>query len=710
MDTSASASLTVDPITADDVLNAAEAASTVPVTGAVSGDAAAGHTVSFTLNGTDYSGTVAADRTFRIEAAGTDLAAQTSFDLTVSGADPAGNPFSASTTSTHSVDQGSPTATVEISKAALSNIDNASTLTITFSEAPSGFAPGQDLSIVGGSVGPGSFDPAGLVWSATFIADPDFEGTGSVTLAHGAYSDAALNAGTGGTDTVEIDTLAPAIGGGQNLTYPENSAAGSILGTVMTLPGANATAFRFANPGDTPGPTTADGRFTIDALGRVALTAMGASAGAASNDFETAPNNVTLAVQVRDAAGNWSAPTDVILSVADVNEAPVNTMPGVQNVAEDAELAVAGLSVADPEGNVNRVRLEVTQGTLQVSLDGGATIIEGANGAMALTIGGSQAQINAALATLSYQGNLHFHGDDTLRIVSTDDAGTPLTDTDIVTITVTPVNDAPTSTNATVTVAAGSTETLGFDDFGTFADPDVGATMTAVWIVTMPSSGSLSLDAGGSVFFTPDGNAASSLSFRVRDDAGAWSVDSYTLRLLVVPDGEGISLTGDMEAERLTGGAGDDTVMGGGGADTLVGGPGDDVLSGHSATGIDLTASDVFAWSLSDAGSPGNPATDVIKDFNPAAVGAAGDVLDLRDLLVGESESNLTDFLHFEREGADTVIQVASDGALQGGYDATKVDQTIRLEGADLFAGGALSSDSQVIQDLLHKGKLVVDS
>ncbi len=104
VDTTASATITVDAITADDLINAAEAGAPISVTGSVGGDAAPGDTVSFTVNGTPYSGLVLAGNTFSISVAGSDLAADTSFDATVTGTDAAGNPFSATTTSTHSVD------------------------------------------------------------------------------------------------------------------------------------------------------------------------------------------------------------------------------------------------------------------------------------------------------------------------------------------------------------------------------------------------------------------------------------------------------------------------------------------------------------------------------------------------------------------------------------------------------------------------------
>ena len=138
-----------------------------------------------------------------------------------------------------------------------------------------------------------------------------------------------------------------------------------------------------------------------------------------------------------------SATQTVTLTVTAVNDAPVNTVPGPQTVAEDTALAIGGVSVTDVDGNLSTVQLGVANGTVTVSLVGGATISAGANGTGTLTLAGTAAQINAALGTLAYQGNLNFNGSDTLTVTSTD--GT-LTDVDTVALTVTPVNDAPVNT------------------------------------------------------------------------------------------------------------------------------------------------------------------------------------------------------------------------------------------------------------------------
>jgi VCBS repeat-containing protein len=146
----------------------------------------------------------------------------------------------------------------------------------------------------------------------------------------------------------------------------------------------------------------------------------------------------------------------------------------------------------------------------------------------------------------------------------------------------------------------------------------------------------------------------------------------------------------------LNGGEGNDILYGGTGNDVLVGGKGNDILVGGSG-------SDTFKWELNDQGTAAAPAVDRIKDFSNATIANQGDVLDLRDLLQGEHTGTLSQFLEFKKQGNDTVINVSTNGDLQH-----NVNQKIVLENVDLTNNGALSS-AQVINDLLTKGKLIVD-
>ncbi|WP_194249021.1 RTX adhesin [Achromobacter xylosoxidans] len=147
----------------------------------------------------------------------------------------------------------------------------------------------------------------------------------------------------------------------------------------------------------------------------------------------------------------------------------------------------------------------------------------------------------------------------------------------------------------------------------------------------------------------------------------------------------------------LHGGSGNDTLEGGNGNDLLIGGKGDDTLIGGAG-------SDTFKWELGDQGTTAKPAVDTIKDFSLDKPADGGDVLDLKDLLVGEKDGTLTQYLNFHKEGNNTVIDVNTQGKLgtQG------ADQKIVLENVDLTQGGQLNNQA-IINDLLQKGKLNVD-
>ena len=113
-----------------------------------------------------------------------------------------------------------------------------------------------------------------------------------------------------------------------------------------------------------------------------------------------------------------------------------------------------------------------------------------------------------------------------------------------------------------------------------------------------------------------------------------------------------------------------------------------------------------------DQGGAGNPAVDTVTDFGNQPRGQAdGDVLDLRELLVGElhtgnTAGNLGNYLHFAISGGSTTLQISTRGAFDGTNFAAAQDQVIVLPGIDLSNAGALASDVQIVQDLLTRGRL----
>lgn len=111
------------------------------------------------------------------------------------------------------------------------------------------------------------------------------------------------------------------------------------------------------------------------------------------------------------------------ITVIAVNDVPLNTVPGEKTAAENGLLALNGISVNDVDGNLLSVQLQVTNGSLIVTLFGTASISNGMNGSNTLTLSGSQADINSTLSSLYYQANAGFSGLEKLTISSIDSNG-----------------------------------------------------------------------------------------------------------------------------------------------------------------------------------------------------------------------------------------------------------------------------------------------
>jgi len=82
------------------------------------------------------------------------------------------------------------------------------------------------------------------------------------------------------------------------------------------------------------------------------------------------------------------------------------------------DLAISGISVHDLDNARLTVTLRVGQGTL--TLGASADVVIRGNRSGRVTLSGSLAGLNAALATLVYRGNRNFSGADLLRVIAND--------------------------------------------------------------------------------------------------------------------------------------------------------------------------------------------------------------------------------------------------------------------------------------------------
>ncbi len=123
-------------------------------------------------------------------------------------ADTAGNAGTGTTNSNnYAIDSARPTATIAVADTALLTGET-SAVTITFSEAVTGFT-NADLTIANGTLSAVASADGGITWTATLTPTANLTDTSNViTLANSGVADVAGNAGTGTRDSnnYEIDT------------------------------------------------------------------------------------------------------------------------------------------------------------------------------------------------------------------------------------------------------------------------------------------------------------------------------------------------------------------------------------------------------------------------------------------------------------------------------------------------------------------------
>nr|MBX2808867.1 retention module-containing protein [Cellvibrionaceae bacterium] len=253
------------------------------------------------------------------------------------------------------------------------------------------------------------------------------------------------------------------------------------------------------------------------------------------------PGDFTYSVDDGQGAANSVQTGSVDITMTPINDAPVNSVPGSVSVDEDTRLLFTGsntINVTDVDGNLASTQVTVVNGTLSLSLSGSATISAGASGSSSLTISGSETDINASLASLSYQGNADFNGADTLTVVSTDSAGTPLSDTDTVAITVNPVLD--------ITYIRISQDTATIDEL-------LGVVTYSVELLdgTGPSAAPVVVPAGEliTVNLSYAGSTASAADYSVEDSTGP--LPGLPAQITVSPGSSAASFTVSAEEDAL---------------------------------------------------------------------------------------------------------------------------------------------------------------
>ncbi|MFM5383121.1 VCBS domain-containing protein, partial [Aeromonas veronii] len=187
-------------------------------------------------------------------------------------------------------------------------------------------------------------------------------------------------------------------------------------------------------------------------------------------------------------------------------------------------------------------------------------------------------------------------------------------------------------------------------------------------------------------------------------DVGIEQITGTDARDIIEGMGGNDILSGAGGSDKLYGGLGNDILVGGDSDDLLVGGAGNDTLTGGSGQ-------DTFTWNLGDAGTPGSPNVDLIKDFDVRIEGSnlvkqPGDVIDLRDLMDYDGSKDLTTLLNniqVDDSDHNNVTLLVSDAGSQVQkielYDISYQDIT----------GSAASTANEVLNHLLQDQQLLIN-
>ena len=212
-----------------------------------------------------------------------------------------------------------------------------------------------------------------------------------------------------------------------------------------------------------------------------------------------AHGSTTITLDLTDAQGGTATQSAFDFTVTPVNDAPVNSVPGTQQVIAGAvAFSIAngnalGVSDVDADSDDIEVTLSVTNGTLTLTAVPHPDLAITGNGTAAITLLGVQAQINAVLDGLIYATSAT--GTDTLTFSSDDlghsGAGGAQTDTDTVTLLIDEAPGVSASTPASGdTVASNVTLAIGFSEPVNVAAGAVTLTCGGANLITGGSSGS----------------------------------------------------------------------------------------------------------------------------------------------------------------------------------------------------------------------------
>ncbi|MEH5073594.1 Ig-like domain-containing protein [Enterobacter cloacae] len=382
----ASVALTVNTLSGDDVINAAEATTSLVINGS-SAQFASGTVVTVTLNGKSYTATIQSDGSWSTTVPAADvgaLADGANYQVAVSAQDSAGNSASA----THSISVDTTAPVVSIATLSGDDVLNAAEaqqpLTV---HGSSSAEAGQTVTVTLG----------GKTYTATVANDGtwtlDVPATDLAALSQGALTVTASvndNAGNHGqtTHTLTVDTVAPTItistvADDDIVNNAEQLAGQTIRGTTTAEQGQTVTVS--FNGHSYQATVAADGTWSVFVPGRDFL-------GLSDGDY-------TITASVSDKAGNPGSATHDVTLNGDVPTIVINTFAqdDIVSAAEHGTPLVISGTTDAPAGQTVTVTLNGKSYTTTVQNDGSWSYTLGSADVSALADGGAYV-INAQVS------------------------------------------------------------------------------------------------------------------------------------------------------------------------------------------------------------------------------------------------------------------------------------------------------------------------
>ncbi|WP_322978515.1 retention module-containing protein [Pseudomonas sp. C11] len=334
-----------------------------------------------------------------------------------------------------------------------------------------------------------------------FVPNKDWNGT--TTFEYSAVDNDGATSAAPATATITIAAVNDRpVGVNDNVTLDEDTTAtGNVLSNDRDVDGDTLSVTRFSLT-NFPLVSVRAGETLDLGVGKLTIKANGDFTFEPAKNYNGAVPSVTYTL----SDGSLNSTATLKFDVTPVNDAPVNTTPGAQTLAEDGSKTFSllngnSISVSDIDGDRLTTTVSVEHGVLTLGpLKGGVTF--SGNGTGSITLSGTQAAITAALQGLKYVPSENYNGQDSLTISTSD--GT-LSDTDSIRLTITPVNDAPVAA-ATTAETVEDAPAIG----GQLAANDVDGD-TLSFSLNNPAPAGFSLNANGSWTFDPSNAAYQSL-------------------------------------------------------------------------------------------------------------------------------------------------------------------------------------------------------